>query len=114
MKKFLMLAAISLTSPAFAAAVLTAGPSSTAVTTTTCVALNEDVKINLSKSNVGTVDCAGSSIGAAVANIAGKAKVYSSNSAGGAITEAACAGTACIAGDATTAAGTALTAAQAS
>jgi hypothetical protein len=115
MKKILMFAAMTLSSSVFAAGTaLTAGPNSTSISTTACTALSEAVKVNLSKSNVGGYECDTASIGVGVANIAGKGRVFSSNSAGGSITDDACAATICVEGDATGKATAALARANAS
>ena len=89
MKKIL-LASILLTigTSAFAASApvaLAAG--SNTVAATACLLLSADVTATLSTSNIGNVSCNDTiaNIGVAISNTAGKFKIYSLSSAGGAI-----------------------------
>ena len=92
MKKILLASSLAALSSlpaghALAASQFSTGPAVTAIASSACTLLANDVNVNLSNGNIGSYDCntTTASIGVAVASTTGKNNVYSLGSAGGGI-----------------------------
>lgn len=95
MKKIFMLAVFALgTSSAFALTTIDGSTAATSgnVTNGTCGAISttETPKINVSKGNKVSYDCTTVAIGVGATSTAGKGRIYTTNSNGGALTETNC------------------------